>query len=217
MLVRKYADENGSTAMLIIKRSAGVALEVNLRIPLCTGNEARKQEDPPRLLNSGPKQGYQWPHKKDWYPPIFTGRNEVVAKVIFLHLSVIHSVHRGGEGLPQCMLGYHPPPDQTPPPWIRHPPGIRHPPRIRHHPPRDQTPPPSGPGRHPPGPGRHAPPREADSSIRSTSGRYASYWNAFFFFKKNLILELERIKDTMRRFWQTAEELRATPPRAVIH
>ena len=29
----------------------------------------------------------------------------------------------------------------------------------------------------PPGPGR--PPREADSSIRSTSGRYASYWNAF--------------------------------------
>ena len=25
----------------------------------------------------------------------FTGRNEVVAKVIFLHLSVIHSVHRG--------------------------------------------------------------------------------------------------------------------------
>ena len=26
---------------------------------------------------------------------IFTGRNEVVAKVIFLHLSVIHSVHRG--------------------------------------------------------------------------------------------------------------------------
>ena len=26
---------------------------------------------------------------------IFTGRNEVVAKVIFLHMSVIHSVHRG--------------------------------------------------------------------------------------------------------------------------
>ena len=35
----------------------------------------------------------------------------------------------------------------------------------------------------PPGPGRPPPdgepPREADSSIRSTSGRYASYWNAF--------------------------------------
>ena len=37
-------------------------------------------------------------------------------------------------------------------------------------PPWEQTPPRS----------RH-PPREADSSIRSTSGRYASYWNAFLF------------------------------------
>ena len=27
---------------------------------------------------------------------IFTGRNEVVAKVMFLQVSVIHSVHRGG-------------------------------------------------------------------------------------------------------------------------
>ena len=44
-----------------------------------------------------------------------------MVKVIFLHLSVIHSVHRGGGGLPQCILGYHPPlaadtpPDQTTP------------------------------------------------------------------------------------------------------
>ena len=54
-----------------------------------------------------------------------TGRNEVVAKVIFLHLSVI--LFTGGEGgLPQCMLEYHPP-DQTPPEKTR--------------PPRDQTPP----------------------------------------------------------------------------
>ena len=37
---------------------------------------------------------------------IFTVRNEV-AKVMFLHLSVILST---GGGLPQCMLGYHPPP-----------------------------------------------------------------------------------------------------------
>ena len=45
---------------------------------------------------------------------IFTGRNEVVAKVIFLHLFVI--LFTGGV-LPQCMLGYHPPrPDTTPPP-----------------------------------------------------------------------------------------------------
>ena len=54
------------------------------------------------------------------------------------------------------------------------PPGPGRPPQTR------QTP--LGPGRppdqaDPPGPGRL--PREADSSIRSTSGRYASYWNAF--------------------------------------
>ena len=60
---------------------------------------------------------------------IFTGRNEVLAKVIFLHLSVIHSVHRG-EYLTR--------PD-TPPPV----PGT---------PPRDQA------GTPPPGPGRYTPP-----------------------------------------------------------
>ena len=60
---------------------------------------------------------------------IFTGRNEVVSKVIFLHLFVI--LFTGG-CLPQCMLGYHPP-EQTPPPpqsrhpWSRHP-QSRHPP-----------------------------------------------------------------------------------------
>ena len=51
-----------------------------------------------------------------------TGRNEVVAKVIFLHLPVI--LFTGGV-LPQCMLGYPPgsrppwdqtPQEQTPPP-----------------------------------------------------------------------------------------------------
>ena len=41
-----------------------------------------------------------------------TGHNEVVAKVIFLHLSIIHSVHSGV--LPQCMLGYHPPRAEPP-------------------------------------------------------------------------------------------------------
>ena len=38
--------------------------------------------------------------------PIITGRNEVVAKVMFF-TRVCDSVHVGG--LPQCMLGYHPP------------------------------------------------------------------------------------------------------------
>ena len=34
------------------------------------------------------------------------------AKVMFLHLSVSHSVHKG-RGLPQCMLGYHPTPGKA--------------------------------------------------------------------------------------------------------
>ena len=59
----------------------------------------------------------------------------------------------GGGGLPQCMLGYHPPPrEQTPP---------------------EQTPPP--PEQTPPPPG-----------IRSMSGRYASYWNAFLLLRLRL-------------------------------
>ena len=83
----------------------------------------------------------------------FTGRNEVVAKVIFLHLSVIHSVHRAPQN--------------------------RHPPRSRHTPPGADTSPPSRPPHTPLG--LSTPPREADSGIRPTSGGYASYWNAFLF------------------------------------
>ena len=85
----------------------------------------------------------------------------------------------GGGCLPQCMLGYTTPPDQahTPradSPRTRHPPESRHSPRPGTHlpplgadPPRPGTPP------------EQTPPREADCNIRSTSGRYASYWNAF--------------------------------------
>ena len=104
---------------------------------------------------------------------VFTGRNEFVAKVIFLHLFVILFTGGGGCGIPQGTEAdppqtMHtpppPPPDQTPPqtrytPWTR--------------PPRPDTP--------PPGPG--TPPREADSGIQSTSSRYASYWNAFLYFQ----------------------------------
>ena len=97
-----------------------------------------------------------------------------MAKVIFLHLSVIHSVHRGGSA--SVHAGIPPPPDQTPPPQIRHPtnqadpPGTRQtpldhtPPLTRQNPPwTRQTPQirhPPRPGRHPPGPGR--PPNQAD-------------------------------------------------------
>ena len=70
----------------------------------------------------------------------------------------------------------HPPGAETPPgsrpPGSRHPPGADTP-RSRH-PPRADTPPRADP------PGADTP-SEANCSIRSMSGRYASYWNAFLF------------------------------------
>ena len=109
----------------------------------------------------------------------------------YIFTGVCDSVHRGG--LPQCILGYHPP-DQAPP-WEQTPPGAdplgadTHP-----HPgadtPQEQTPqgadtpradtpqeqtPPSPWSRHPP---RH----RACWEIWSTRGRYASYWNAILFY-----------------------------------
>ena len=81
-------------------------------------------------------------------------------KVMFLQASVILST---GGCLPQCMLGCHPPLEQTHHPRSRHPPGA--------YTPREHTPPPE-----------QTPPQEADSGIRSTSARYSSYWNAFLFF-----------------------------------
>ena len=91
---------------------------------------------------------------------IFTGRNEVVAKVIFLHLFV--SLFTGGVCLSACWDATPPPPrSRDASPGSRHP----HPPRSRH--PPEQTP-----------PAADTPP-EADSGIRSMSGRYVSYWNAF--------------------------------------
>ena len=99
---------------------------------------------------------------------LVTVRNEV-AKVMFLHLSVILFT---GEGLPQCMLGYHPPhPDQVP--LDQAPPRTRHP---RSRPPRAGTPL----NRHH---SRTSPPLYSAWEIRSTSGRYASYWNAILLAK----------------------------------
>ena len=91
------------------------------------------------------------------------------AKVIFSQACVKNSVHRGGGVcLGACWdappgAGADPPPEQeqTPPEQEQTPP------RSRNRPPGAEPPPGS---RHPP---------EADSSIRSTSGRYASYWSAF--------------------------------------
>ena len=81
----------------------------------------------------GVRQLPQWRHK-----PIITGRNEVLAKVIFLHLSVIHSVHGGGGRVVCGHLTSRPPPGPDRPLWDQTPPGTR-PPGTR--PPRDQTPP----------------------------------------------------------------------------
>ena len=62
--------------------------------------------------------------------------------------------------------------DASPPgPGRQPPPGPGRPSRTRD-PPRDQADTPPRP---------ETPPREADASIRSMSGRYASYWNAFLF------------------------------------
>ena len=104
---------------------------------------------------------------------------------------ICDSVHGGGGGcMPQCMLGCKPPWTRHTPPDQAHTPRSR-PPQTRHTTPRPGTPPP-GPGTpptppeqtHPPT--RHTPleqaPREADTSIRSMSGQYASYWNAFLFY-----------------------------------
>ena len=89
------------------------------------------------------------------------------AKVMFLHVSVILST---GGGLPQCMLGY-PPGAITPSPGAAH--QEQAPLRSRH--PPEQTPP--RPGTHP------SPGSRACWEIRPTSGRYASYWNAFLSLK----------------------------------
>ena len=97
------------------------------------------------------------------------------AKVMFLQVSVIllkggvsASVHAG---MPTPHWDQIPLP-QSRHPTSRHPPGADTPPEqtlpIQQTAP-EQTPPPS----------RH--PLEADSGIRSTSGRYASYWNAFLY------------------------------------
>ena len=81
---------------------------------------------------------------------LFTGRNEVVAKVMFLHVSVILST--GGS------------PGRENPPWTREipPPRTREkpPPRPGRSPPDQGEPPPPQTRENPPGPGRPPPDQE---------------------------------------------------------
>ena len=135
---------------------------------------------------------YKFP-KEEWQI-IITDRNEVVAKVMFLHVSVILSTGGGvlwappppgpgrpppGPGRPPPRPGRHPRTRQTLPDQADTPPGPGRPPPPRpgRQPPRPDRPPPPRTRQTPPPPR----PREEDCSIRSMSGRYASYWNAFLF------------------------------------
>ena len=119
---------------------------------------------------------------------------------------VCHSVHRGGRsGKETPPAGWRNPPGVppgwmeepprldggTPPGWMEEPPrldggtppaaGWRNPPPPAwwRNPPWLDGEPPSWMENPPPPPGWMENPREPDSGIRSTIGRYASYWNAF--------------------------------------
>ena len=111
----------------------------------------------------------------------FTGRNEVSAKVIFLHLSVILFTGGGsGKETPPRLDGgtTTPPRDWEPPPRL----DGDTPQLDGGTPPGWMESPPPGWMEEPPGWMETPPPQEADSCIRSTIGRYASYWNAFLWF-----------------------------------
>ena len=87
------------------------------------------------------------------------------AKVIFLQVPVCDAVNRGGSASVHAVIPPNPPGTRPPPCTKPPPPGAAPPPPGADTPipsPRDQTPPPR---------------------IRSTSGPYASYWNASLFGK----------------------------------
>ena len=75
MPTHRHVEENGSAAMLAAKRSAGVVPEVNLRVsvtrtPPPNVNKATSLALKHRgYVTRSQTQGYQWPHKKDLYPP----------------------------------------------------------------------------------------------------------------------------------------------------
>ena len=81
----------------------------------------------------------------------------------YVFTGVCDSVNRGGTSHPPSRSRHTPPPEQTPPGADT--PPEQTPPRSRHPPPWEQT------------------SRPACCEIRSTRGRYASYWNAILFLK----------------------------------
>ena len=100
---------------------------------------------------------------------IITTRKRSCGKVMFLHLFVSHSVHKGG--VSQHAMGAYTPRQTAP----RHThPSLGHIHTPGRHPSWTHTPRQTLPPGHTPRPGRHLPPRRPP-----WSGRYASYWNAF--------------------------------------
>ena len=97
--------------------------------------------------------------------PLLPPANEVWGKVIFSVACVKNSVHGGRE-----YLGRYTPRAGTPPK------------QVQPHPPSGYTPSPRAGTSPPQPPGQVHPPRSSACwEIRATSGRYASYWNAFLF------------------------------------
>ena len=106
-----------------------------------------------------------WGCNPFWVTPLLPAATKLGQGNIFIGVCQEFCSQRGGGGLPQCMLGYHH--HHHPLPWQ-----ADTPPGRQTLPPREADPPHQA---EPPG-------RQADPSpIRSMSGRYASYWNAFLF------------------------------------
>ena len=92
----------------------------------------------------------------------------------------------GGVCLSACWDTRHPqirhPPQEQTPPQSRHPPGSRHHPRADN-PPQEQT----------------LPPPDTDYDIRSMSGRYASYWNAFLLYESSQDEKILHVKNKPKK------------------
>ena len=122
-------------------RRGGVSAQVSARHPLAPWTESQTGVKRLRTVTSDLtycKASFTlcdwYCESDDVYKKIITGRNEVVAKVIFLHLSVIHSVHGGGVSA-SVHTGIPHPPEPGTPPRNRHsplgpgtPPGTKYPP-----------------------------------------------------------------------------------------
>ena len=70
--------------MLIIKSLASVPLDVKLRIAQLMKHISKGPTLAFKLRSDvtiSPKQGYQWPHKKDLCPPIYSLKHYLVQRV----------------------------------------------------------------------------------------------------------------------------------------